>query len=72
MGAGILIFARLIGFMLEAAAPVLWAFFFGVIAVSVYQIGVARRFRNLLSLAAWVWFWALGFSVCPRKIFPAL
>ena len=26
MGAGILIFARLIGFMLEAAAPVLWAF----------------------------------------------
>ena len=27
MGTGILIFARLIGFMLEAAAPVLWAFF---------------------------------------------
>ena len=27
MGAGILVFARLIGFMLDAAPPVLWAFF---------------------------------------------
>lgn len=48
MGAGILIFARLIGFMLEVAAPVLWAFFFGVIAASVYQIGVQRSMHNLV------------------------
>ena len=41
MVAGILVFARLIGFMMEAAEPVLWAFFFGVIAVSVFQIGAA-------------------------------
>ena len=47
MGVGILVFARVIGFMLEVAAPVLWAFFFGVIAASVYQIGVERRLRNL-------------------------
>jgi putative membrane protein len=47
MGVGILVFARVIGFMLEVAAPVLWAFFFGVIVVSVYQIGVERHLRNL-------------------------
>lgn len=48
MGAGILVFARLIGFMLDAAPPVLWAFFFGVIGVSVFLIGVERSIRNLL------------------------
>ena len=45
---GIWMFARLIGFMMEAAAPVLWAFFFGVIAVSVAQIGSARPPRPLV------------------------
>ena len=45
---GIWMFARLIGFMMEAAAPVLWAFFFGVIAVSVAQIGSARPRRPLV------------------------
>ena len=45
---GILMFARLIGFMMEVAVPVLWAFFFGVIAVSVAQIGSARPRRHLV------------------------
>ena len=69
MGAGILIFARLIGFMLEAAAPVLWAFFFGVIAVSVYQIGVARRFRNLLVFGGLGLVLGFGFLSLPPQDF---
>jgi len=52
MVAGILVFARLIGFMMEAAEPVLWAFFFGVIAVSVLQIGAARAPRYLAAYGA--------------------
>lgn len=49
MAVGIVLFARLIGFLFDAAAPVLWAFFFGVITVSVYQIAAARQLRNLLT-----------------------
>ncbi|MEC8144144.1 MAG: DUF368 domain-containing protein [Pseudomonadota bacterium] len=52
MVAGILVFARLIEFMMEAAEPVLWAFFFGVIAVSVLQIGAARSPRYLAAYGA--------------------
>jgi putative membrane protein len=38
--------------MMEAAEPVLWAFFFGVIAVSVLQIGAARPPRYLAAYGA--------------------
>lgn len=48
MVVGIVLFARLIGFMLVSAPPVLWAFFFAVIMVSVYQIGAARPKFHLL------------------------
>ena len=46
----------------RSRGPCALGVFFGAIAVSVYQIGIARRFRNLWSLAAWVWFFR--FSVC--------
>ncbi len=48
MGVGIAGFARVIGYLMERAQPVLWAFFMGVIIVSVYQIGSARHKQSLL------------------------
>jgi putative membrane protein len=69
MGVGILVFARLIGFMLDVAAPVLWAFFFGVIAASVYQIGVGRSARNLRIFGAVGAVLGFGFLSLPPQDF---
>lgn len=43
----VLAFARLLGYLLDEAAPVVWAFFFGLIAASVVYIGRARRLAQL-------------------------
>jgi putative membrane protein len=69
MAVGIVLFARLIGFLFEAAAPVLWAFFFGVIAVSVYQIAAARQLRNLLTYGLAGVVLGLGFLSLPAQDF---
>ena len=43
MVAGILVFARLIEFMMEAAEPVLWAFFFGLLPSRCYKLVLLAR-----------------------------
>lgn len=42
-------FARLLGVLLDSMAPVVWAFFLGLIGASVVQIGRARSPRLLLT-----------------------
>jgi putative membrane protein len=44
----VLLFARLIQYLLDHAPVVVWAFFFGLIAASVVQIGRFRQVRALL------------------------
>lgn len=51
MALGILLFGRLVQFMLTHMAPVLWAFFFGVIVYSAWDIGRARPLAALLRYA---------------------
>ena len=65
MGLGIAVFARVIGCLMAHAQPVLWAFFAGVIIVSVYQIGSARRGKNLLVLGTIGLMLGLVFLVLP-------
>ena len=48
---GILIFSQLIATWLSVARPVVWAFFFGVIACSIVVIGLPRERRRFLLLA---------------------
>ena len=67
MGIGIAAFARLIGYMMEHAQPVLWAFFAGVIIVSVYQIGSARHTKNLLAFGGLGLMLGLGFLSLPAQ-----
>ncbi len=69
MGLGIVLFARLIAYAMEHAPPVLWAFFVGVIVVSVYQIGAARRLRNLASFGLLGLVLGLGFLSLPAQDF---
>lgn len=69
MAAGILLFAQVIGYMLVSAAPVLWAFFFGVIFVSVYQIGAALSYRHLLIFGGLGLLLGLGFLSLPPQDF---
>lgn len=45
----ILAFARLIGYWLDTVPTLVWAFFFGLIVVSVVQIGRGRRIPHLLT-----------------------
>jgi len=52
MGLGILIFAQLMHFLLAHYQPLVWAFFSGVIAMSVVVIGRFRRPGQLLSWGA--------------------
>ncbi len=51
MGAGILVFARIMQFLLAHYQPVVWGFFGGVIGMSVWVIGRARNPRTLLGWA---------------------
>jgi putative membrane protein len=48
MGTALLVFARILGLLLDTVAPVVWAFFLGLIAASVAQIGRARALRRLV------------------------
>jgi putative membrane protein len=48
MVAAVLAFARLIQYLLDHVPVLVWAFFFGLIAASVVQIGRHRRVRTLL------------------------
>lgn len=47
MLASVLLFARLLGYLLDHAPSVVWAFFFGLIAASVVYIGRRRSLRAL-------------------------
>lgn len=47
MAASVLLFARLIGYWLDVVPTLVWAFFFGLIAASVFQIGRGRPTRTL-------------------------
>ena len=67
MGVGIAGFARVIGYLMEHAQPVLWAFFAGVIVVSVYQIGSARHKKNLLAFGTLGLVLGLGFLALPAQ-----
>jgi putative membrane protein len=67
MGMGIAGFARVIGYLMEHAQPVLWAFFTGVIIVSVYQIGSARHKKNLLVFGTLGLMLGLGFLLLPAQ-----
>lgn len=49
MALGIWLFAQLIGVLLERFEPVVWAFFFGVIATSVIVVGKNRAPKLLLT-----------------------
>ncbi len=51
MGLGILLFGNLMSYLLANYAPLVWAFFFGVILMSVWIIGRERR-RSTLLIAA--------------------
>ena len=51
MVTGIALFAQLLGYWLEVARPVVWAFFLGVISLSVLLLGKARTRRSLLLIA---------------------
>ncbi len=48
MVAGVVVFAQVMGYLLAHFKPVVWAFFFGVIAASVYVVGRLRSWVNLL------------------------
>ena len=48
MGAGIVVFSQLMRYLLEFYAPVVWAFFFGVILLSVWVIGKERSRDQLV------------------------
>ena len=56
----------------RSRGPCAMGVFFGVIAVSVYQIGIARSFRNLLIFGGLGMVLGFGFLSLPPKIFPAL
>ena len=60
-------FARIIGYLMQQAPPVLWAFFAGVIALSVCQIGAARRPLNLLVFGSLGVMLGLGFLSLPEQ-----
>jgi putative membrane protein len=48
MGFGLVLFARLMRYLLAYYQPLVWAFFFGVIAMSVVVIGKERVMRSLV------------------------
>jgi putative membrane protein len=48
MALAVVSFARLLGYLLDAVPVLVWAFFFGLIAASVVQIGRRRPVRLLL------------------------
>ena len=52
MGLGIVLFAQLMHFLLGHYQPLVWAFFCGVIAMSVFVIGRYRSSGNLLTWGA--------------------
>jgi putative membrane protein len=47
MATSVLLFARLIGYWLDVVPTLVWAFFFGLITASVFQIGRGRPTRTL-------------------------
>jgi putative membrane protein len=49
MVVAVLVFARLVQYLLDHVPVLVWAFFFGLIAASVVQIGRYRRIRTLLT-----------------------
>lgn len=52
MGVGVLIFARLMRYLLTHYPPPVWSFFFGVIGVSALMLGAKRPVRYLISWGA--------------------
>ena len=52
MATSVLLFARLIGFWLDVVPTLVWGFFFGLIAASVFQIGRGRPARTLAAFGA--------------------
>lgn len=69
MAVGVACFARVIGYLLQQAPPVLWAFFAGVILVSVYQIGAVRHRKNLIVFGTLGLLLGLGFLAVPPQNF---
>ncbi len=65
MGLGIVLFAQLMQYLLDNHQPLVWAFFSGVILMSVWVIGRARLPRALLSWAPFGLLCGLGLLWLP-------
>jgi putative membrane protein len=66
MGLGVVLFARLMHYLLDTAPVLVWAFFFGLIAASVVFIGRQRRPRHLLLFGSCGFLLGLGFMFLPQ------
>ena len=69
MGLGIILLAPGVRFLLANAAPLLWAFFFGLIWASVIFIGRARRRQTLRSYGSLGLLLGFGFLLLPTGQF---
>ncbi len=65
MGAGILMFAQVMHYLLNAYQPLVWAFFSGVIVMSAWVIGRPREVKALRHL---VCCWACLYFGCPHQL----
>ena len=66
MGLGIVLFARLMGFLLEAYQPVVWAFFCGLILMSVFTVARQQPRTTLVMMAPLGVLVGLGLLLLPQ------